>query len=1742
MAFAKKYISTLFMVLPLLLCFGIAPATALTTDYCGTGAAEPPFLAFGVDPNLLLLIDNSGSTLDLGYVETNSQCFDDTYDVNTIYAGYFNPNYYYIYDLTEEKFKLWSAATEDLWWNADGTDWYTKIGHVYLKMDGTLTNITAILARGKFLNWATASKIDIQKEILTGGKYEDTDNLLIMEGRGCSNQRYVKSMPLDQFYTAAGAGYSATTKTLTLAVRPARSQVFDEWENGHAYSVGDIVTDLGVLYIATTSGTSNGVGASDDTGVSWAAYIGTIWTNGATYAAGSVVSDPSKDNTVDEGTLYYTDAGGTASGTGVDDDTGVTDWEPYHLTHIEIYSITENGFDPTGCHSAVQAMSDPTGQGVVSQGIDDCMGYTSGQGSLVTNSHAAFNHSIHMCWFYAKQGSWPTTFANTDDKCEDVYNAGIDPWNIIPDDRAYVCYGSYPDAGGSFEGYIGRCWNPGTGADRQCTGGRFTSGPKAGECKRWEWVGGTSPGWDGVGAGYASDDECIETAMQEFCGSLTVPEVIDPSDIADTTSEFWNLPGMLVDSGVLAQLDEAQLVLKGRIDQSSAPTGLIQEYDNDIRMGAMVFNNDGAAAECDDSDPNILYQCTVASNRDGGKIISDIDKSDAHTTVLVNAINDIKGTSWTPLAEAMFNALGYYAQDSGTRLDSNDFNIGASYDPITHYCQNNNILIITEGASTMDKHTSVTDSSKYNDENDNDATMDCGDLNGSTYLDDLTDFAYTNFNSITSQLNGNDKENISTHIVVAGTLRVTGADECSPDVLLGEAAEKGGTDLYQASNPGELEAKLREAFESIRAGAAAGSAASVISASRGGEGATYQAIFWPRIELTGDATVDWIGEVHSLFVDSLGNLYEDTDNNRTLDTSTDEKVSFYYNESVGASKACNGTITESGTCNGTSKDLEDVNYLWSAAEWLANISPTTSADAGTDILSNRTTYISQPKKRFIFTWNDLDNDGVVDSTNGTIGTGELLHFVDSGTTGGTNWSALSVNASRGSVLLDFGVQTLAEADAIVKWVRGLDEATLRSREMPYDFDPSDANPATDVYWRLGDVVHSTPISVSSPAEGFQFLYSDDSYRQFVAAYKSRRHMIYFGGNDGMIHAINGGFYDEINTRFCRTSSCSDEGATPTNSPELGAELWAYVPYNLLPHLKCLKDVNYTHKYFVDLHPRIFDVRIFPADSVHTNGWGTILVQGMRFGGAKVLPGDLDLDNNGEADTVTAGINDTREFTSAYVVLDITDPDTPPKLLGEFTRKTDAILNHVDLAYTTAMPTLVVMTDDADTDGTIEQDETSWYLMLGSGPTTADGTSTQDAKLAVLPLNQLLSTKKFQITDVSPPGAGNESGTFTLSANSFVTDIISVDFELEEDFKTDVVYFGTISGNWGAWGGGMYRLVTRELDSNGDQNVTWPRQWGDLLNNTIVSLSNPDGLAQNNPDYLINVGQPITGAASIGFDGTNYWVYFGTGRFFDEDDKTDSGSNAQQTFYGIKEPRDCNGYTGSSKCNDCLDGGKGFTWQTVENTGTWNTTPGAQGLLQVDMIEVGLGTTGTDSVLSCQDADADCESLRTVTGITTFDGLDTYIAGTGSCFDSSDPSGARDLYETGTDGWYKDFHEARERNLGQATLLGGLLTFTTYQPFDDACLPEGLGYLYGVYFRTGTPWYQSVFDRDEEETPVSDRIDLGRGLAITPNLHVGKQEGSKAFVQTSTGTIVEIPEPNLPIKAVGTGRTSWGEIK
>jgi type IV pilus assembly protein PilY1 len=753
--------------------------------------------------------------------------------------------------------------------------------------------------------------------------------------------------------------------------------------------------------------------------------------------------------------------------------------------------------------------------------------------------------------------------------------------------------------------------------------------------------------------------------------------------------------------------------------RTGAP-GVVQEFAPRVRLGAMAFNRRGSASECiripqdTTSDPHLLYACEESENRDGARVIWPVGSylEAGHTDGLVDTINEIKADTWTPLAEAMYTAVGYF-----TQRDEFELNPGHDWSnwppPLTEYCQNNNVLFITDGASTADQALAV-----QRDMDGDGGDRRCGDLYGSTYFDDWAFHARQGANLYPE--NTYDfllpPEPINTFVVYTGKDQSGAGDPCTPYGLLKSAVEKGGpnatnpgvTDtVFEGDEPSKLKQRLHDAFKTILKRASAGSAASVISATRSGEGAVFQAIFWPGIDgPAGMPDATWAGEVHALLVDAHGQLFEDTDGDHAL-SGADRRVIFFFDEygTPAETKACYGTL-EDGACSGELKSLHDVRYLWSAAEWLADISDT-------EIVHNRTPYISDQKRRHIFTWNDLDNDGVVDAD-------EILPFEVS-----SNLGNLQVTGRR-DVRHDFGVPIAGkddvDVDEIVNWVRGKDSTGLRSRAVakPANFNLTTVSQDT-ITWRLGDIIHSTPTVVGRPAESYHLLYQDASYADFAAHYRDRRQVVYFGGNDGMLHAVNSGFFNPAQSKYCLTPDCSEA----SSAPALGAELWAYVPYNLQPQLKCLLEPDYLHRYYVDLKPRIFDVRIFDDDEDHPNGWGTILVAGMRLGGNTVNAVN------------TAEITDNRRFTSAYIILDVTNPEKAPTLLGELTY--DPAGTNAHMGYTTAIPTVVPMKS-----GT----ETKWYLVLGSGPlwlddngdwvsnTALEGRSNRPAKIAAFPLHAL----------------------------------------------------------------------------------------------------------------------------------------------------------------------------------------------------------------------------------------------------------------------------------------------------------------------------------------------------------------------------------------------------------------------
>jgi hypothetical protein len=147
------------------------------------------------------------------------------------------------------------------------------------------------------------------------------------------------------------------------------------------------------------------------------------------------------------------------------------------------------------------------------------------------------------------------------------------------------------------------------------------------------------------------------------------------------------------------------------------------------------------------------------------------------------------------------------------------------------------------------------------------------------------------------------------------------------------------------------------------------------------------------------------------------------------------------------------------------------------------------------------------------------------------------------------------------------------------------------------------DPSTLIDWirtqPLGAVVGSTPAFADPPSLDPP---PDAAYPAFVTAHATRRSLIYVGANDGMLHAIDS-----------RT----------------GVEVWAFVPFNLLPKLKALRSGQSldAFKYFVDSSPKIADVRV-------GGDWRTYLFIGQGPGGTYYNTLDITLDGLSVSDTST----------------------------------------------------------------------------------------------------------------------------------------------------------------------------------------------------------------------------------------------------------------------------------------------------------------------------------------------------------------------------------------------------------------------------------------------------------------------------------------------------------------------------
>ncbi len=158
-------------------------------------------------------------------------------------------------------------------------------------------------------------------------------------------------------------------------------------------------------------------------------------------------------------------------------------------------------------------------------------------------------------------------------------------------------------------------------------------------------------------------------------------------------------------------------------------------------------------------------------------------------------------------------------------------------------------------------------------------------------------------------------------------------------------------------------------------------------------------------------------------------------------------------------------------------------------------------------------------------------------------------------------------------------------------VTAFSSANAASLAGPMNLSTSAASTTIDTIRALpiGAIVGSTPAIMDAPSLDPP---PDDQYGRagtantFAGTYEDRRSIIFVGANDGMIHAID-----------ART----------------GYEVWAFIPYNLLPKLKTLLDGQPIEQfdYFVDSSPKIAEVKMNTASG---HQWRSMLIVGQGPGG------------------------------------------------------------------------------------------------------------------------------------------------------------------------------------------------------------------------------------------------------------------------------------------------------------------------------------------------------------------------------------------------------------------------------------------------------------------------------------------------------------------------------------------------
>jgi type IV pilus assembly protein PilY1 len=400
----------------------------------------------------------------------------------------------------------------------------------------------------------------------------------------------------------------------------------------------------------------------------------------------------------------------------------------------------------------------------------------------------------------------------------------------------------------------------------------------------------------------------------------------------------------------------------------------------------------------------------------------------------------------------------------------------------------------------------------------------------------------------------------------------------------------------------------------------------------------------------------------------------------------------------------------------------------------------------------------------------------------------------------------------------------------------------------------------------------------------------------------------------------------------------------------------------------------------------------------------------------------------------------------------------------------------------------------------DNSDARWFMVVGSGPTGYDVGSVQTGKVFVVDIVKsattalTLNTTHYVFATPKTCGAASPNSECSLIGNAVTVD---TDF----DYRADILYFGNMICNGAAapcngtttpsWKGKLYRLTLASSANPVLGTETDPCGWGigaGCVRTPTVLLGD---FACSGACTGANLVGPVSTAVNVAQDDANkLWVYWGTGRYFANADKTNTN---QQHFFGVKDLVPTSGCTQTTATNceekDLMD---------VSNA-------------QVCVIGT---TTGTGT----------CDATNQVSGVT---GVDKFDSSGGT---SNTLVGA----VQNKDGWFTTLPDTRERVLSSPAIIGGLVFFPTFVPENDVCSSTGSSFLYALFYKSGTAYKESVIGTETagSNTNVKRRSAIGDpGMASGIAVHMGSagsgasgsggggcQGQMTANIQSSTGSI------------------------